>query len=217
MPVSYPWCEYNAPMSHYPVPAQPAEAEIEVKKSRFIARAAKVETREQGLQIVEQAKLDFPDARHHCWAYVLGHPVNSSSAAMSDAGEPSGTAGKPILNVLQHKGVGDVIIVVIRYFGGVKLGAGGLVRAYSGAAQAVMDVLPLEQQRAMTHYQLRCDFSQEQVLRLWVQQHAAEILQVEYGEGVLVELQCPDEARSLLQAFIAAHGMLLIEPSPGAQ
>ncbi len=124
----------------YPTPAQFIETETEVKKSRFIARATKVTDRQSAIAFVEQAKQDYPGARHHCWAYLLGNPASASSAAANDAGEPSGTAGKPILNVIQHKGVGDVIVVVIRYFGGIKLGAGGLVRAYSGAAEAVMSM-----------------------------------------------------------------------------
>jgi len=102
------------------------EAQYTVKKSRFIARVVPIGSREDALAAVAVAKRDYPDARHHCWAYLLGEPGDARSAGMSDDGEPAGTAGKPILNVLQHGKFGDVLVVVIRYFGGIKLGAGGL-------------------------------------------------------------------------------------------
>ena len=111
------------------------------QKSRFISRAGCVTSKDEAKLFVHQCRLDYEDAGHYCWAYLLGNPDRASSAAMSDDGEPSGTAGKPILNVLQHKNVGDIMVVVVRYFGGVKLGAGGLVRAYSSSAQLVMDKL----------------------------------------------------------------------------
>jgi uncharacterized YigZ family protein len=183
------------------------EAEIEIKKSRFIARAAKVTERAAALAFVEQAKRDFPDARHHCWAYLLGDPDSAASAAMNDAGEPSGTAGKPILNVIQHKGVGDVVVVVIRYFGGIKLGAGGLVRAYSGAAQAAMSILPLAQARPVEAVELSLDFAKEQLLRHWAEQHEAELLQVDYGEQVQLRLSVPQDALDELGVFCAAQGV----------
>ena len=143
----------------YPTPARTVETESEVKKSRFIARAANVSSRQEALAFVEQAKCDYPDARHHCWAYLLGNPSSAASAAQNDDGEPAGTSGRPILNVIQHKGVGDVVVVVIRYFGGIKLGAGGLVRAYSGAAESCMSILPLEQAIPMQQVTLNMDFS----------------------------------------------------------
>lgn len=191
----------------YPTPAGTVEAETEVKKSRFIARAAKVTERAAALAFVEQAKRDFPDARHHCWAYLLGNPEAVSSAAANDAGELSGTAGRPILNVIQHKGVGDVVVVVSRYFGGIKLGAGGLVRAYSGAAEAAMSILPLEQARPVKDVELSLDFAKEQLLRHWAEQHEAELLQVDYGEQVRLRLSVPQDALDELGAFCAAQGI----------
>ncbi|HHJ80647.1 MAG TPA: YigZ family protein [Candidatus Tenderia electrophaga] len=191
----------------YPTPAQSMQAEIEVKKSRFIARASKVSDRQGAMAFVEQSRLDYPDARHHCWAYLLGNPASASSAAANDAGEPSGTAGKPILNVIQHKGVGDVIVVVIRYFGGIKLGAGGLVRAYSGAAEAVMSMLPLEQAVPMQVVSLSLDFAKEQLLRHWVGQHEALILNVDYAQQVLMQLSVPDVVVGELTAFCAAQSI----------
>ncbi|MGM0594063.1 MAG: YigZ family protein [Pseudomonadota bacterium] len=192
-------------MCTYPTPADTVETEIEVKKSRFIARATKAGSREEALAFIEEAKRDFPDARHHCWAYLLGNPESASSAAQSDDGEPSGTAGKPILNVVQHKGVGDVVVVVIRYFGGVKLGAGGLVRAYSGAAEAAMSTLAVARAVAMQPLTLLMDFAKEQPVRHWLAQHGGELVQVAYAEQVVMDVSVAQESREALTAFCEAH------------
>lgn len=200
-----------SPAQGYAVPAQPLEVETEVKKSRFIARAACVTNREQAMAMVAQARRDYPDARHVCWAYLVGNPKAASNAAMNDDGEPGGTAGKPILNVIQHKGIGDVMVVVIRYFGGIKLGAGGLTRAYSGAAEAVLSQLPLMQQVVRESAVVVCAFSQEQLLRHWAGQHEAEVGDTEYAQQVTVQLLLPVEQLDTLRAFCAANAMIIRE------
>ena len=149
----------------YAVPAELFEHEVQLKRSRFIARVVHVQDREEVNAAVARARRDYPDARHHCWAYILGAPQDARNAGMNDDGEPAGTAGKPILNVLQHGLVGDVLVIVIRYFGGVKLGAGGLVRAYSGVTQQALDLLPCVTPIATSRCQLRAAFSDEQPLR----------------------------------------------------
>ncbi|WEJ62649.1 IMPACT family protein [Thiomicrorhabdus lithotrophica] len=90
----------------YPIPTQQTVAEIEIKKSRFIAYARGIDSRSEGMAWLDEIKAQYPDARHHCWAYLIGNPACAANAGMGDDGEPSGTAGKPILNVLNHKGVG---------------------------------------------------------------------------------------------------------------
>jgi uncharacterized YigZ family protein len=129
----------------YPIPAQPTQVEQTIKRSRFISDIAHAPTRAAAVAFIQLVKTRQPEARHHCWAYIAGHPEHSVERASSDDGEPQGTAGKPMLNVLQHKGIGEVVVVVSRYFGGIKLGAGGLVRAYSSAVQQAMDALTLTQ------------------------------------------------------------------------
>ena len=168
----------------YPIPKEQARAEIEIKKSRFIAYAKGIESRESGMLWLADLKLQYPDARHHCWAYLLGNPTCATNAGMGDDGEPSGTAGKPILNVLNHKNVGDIMVVVIRYFGGIKLGAGGLTRAYSQATQAVMEVLSTEQQVVMVRLKVSCDFSQEQQIRHLLELQKGRLIKVEYLQRV---------------------------------
>lgn len=178
----------------YLIPHAPIEQVYEVKKSRFIARIDYAGNREQALRILEQAKIDYPDARHHCWAYLIGDPKAPKTIAASDDGEPSGTAGKPILNVLQHKNVGDLILVVIRYFGGIKLGAGGLVRAYSSAALLAMDHLPTKEYNEMIMLDVSADFATEQLLRHWLTLHDGKVLSVNYSHQVnlMIELKCED-------------------------
>jgi uncharacterized YigZ family protein len=189
-------------MSSYLIPANPIIIEYEIKKSRFIAKVAPIADRVEAMQLLDQAKREYSDARHHCWAYVLGNQV---SAAMSDDGEPSGTAGKPILNVLQHKHVGDIMLIVIRYFGGIKLGAGGLVRAYSTAAQMAMDVLPLREQVNLLQVDVCCEFSKEQLFRHWAGGHKAIVLDVQYSQKVTLRLAMPEHQIANLTAFCESN------------
>lgn len=185
----------------YLVPTQSIETELIIKKSRFIARAGKAADRADAMRFVERARNDYTDASHHCWAYVLGSPDQARGAAMSDDGEPSSTAGKPILNVIQHKQVGDIIVVVTRYFGGIKLGAGGLVRAYSNAAQKVMDRLPTVKHVHTACRRLRIDYAQEQSLRHWLSRHGGSLIECEYEDSITCEVKFPaDECGALLDA-----------------
>lgn len=191
-------------MTSYPVPHQATEVCYEIKKSRFIARLCPATDREQALSALAQAKVDYPDARHHCWAYQLGSPQSPHAVAMSDDGEPSGTAGKPILNVIQHKGIGNVMLVVIRYFGGIKLGAGGLVRAYSKAAQLAFDNLSTVQHIEYDRVDVLCHFADEQPLRHWLEQHNAYIEAVQYQQQVQLTVAMDDALLASLDAYLAS-------------
>lgn len=106
--------------------------EIVEKKSRFIAEVHPVTSEEEAMEILEQTRKQYWDARHHCWAYIIGR--NPAAERMSDDGEPAGTAGKPILEVIRGRELTNVLVIVTRYFGGTLLGTGGLVRAYTSAA-----------------------------------------------------------------------------------
>ena len=196
----------------YSVPARTVETATEIKKSRFIARATRVTTRDEAMDFLEQARRDYPDARHHCWAYLLGDPASAASAAMNDDGEPAGTAGKPIMNVIQHKAIGDVMVVVIRYFGGVKLGAGGLVRAYSGATESALSTLPVEQRVPMVQVHLSLDFAQEQAVRHWAAKHGGEIGTPEYSQTVSLTITLSVASLAELESFCAAHGIACTRP-----
>lgn len=195
----------------YAVPAGELEREIEIKKSRFIARAGRVGSRDEAMAFLKRARGDYPEARHHCWAYLLGTPEAARNAAMNDDGEPSGTAGKPILNVIQHKGVGDVMVVVVRYFGGVKLGAGGLVRAYSGAAEAVLSALPVSRRVPTVDVVTEMDFAHEQAMRRWAAEHGAKVAPPAYREKVSLPITLPEGAQDELQAFCSARGIVILK------
>ena len=192
----------------YPTPAGPVDRELIINKSRFIAWLRPVQDRDQAQAVLEQARARYPDASHHCHAWLIGDP-RSGQGAMNDDGEPSGTAGKPIFNVIQHKGVGDVMVVVSRYFGGVKLGAGGLVRAYAGAAEAVLSAMEVVEQVPESAFTLTLGFADEQPLRHWCDQHDARLDGVDYGQGVTARLTVADAAESELRAFCAAQGIAL--------
>ena len=186
----------------YPTPAEFCQFELEIKKSRFIACAQKVINRDEAMAFLAQTRAQYQDARHHCWAYQIGHPKSPSNAAMSDDGEPSGTAGKPILHVLQHKGVGDVMVIVIRYFGGIKLGAGGLVRAYSNACEKVMSQLLIEQAVIEQEFTFEIDFAKEQLVRHWLSGHQGRVVAITYGQNVKMTIAIEQQSVLLLKPFL---------------
>ena len=198
---------------NYQVPAATLENEYVVKKSRFIARLVPVTSREAVNLAVQQARDDYPSARHHCWAYLLGKPADAGSAGMHDDGEPAGTAGRPILNVLQHGHLGDALVIVIRYFGGIKLGAGGLVRAYSSATQQVLDLAPVQTVRELLSCTVTGDFSAEQGLRHFLRGAEGELLAVDYTEAVIIDLAIPAVNFDALAEFCAVHAIELVPHS----
>ena len=123
----------------YFIPARKIWIEQEIKRSRFIATIGHAQGREEAQRFIIEAKEQWPGANHYCWAFVAGDPAKTQDIGMSDGGEPQGTAGRPILNVLRHSGIGEVASVVIRHFGGIRLGTGGLVRAYAGSVQKALE------------------------------------------------------------------------------
>ena len=184
-------------------------ARLEIKKSEFIAYAYPVHTREQAMFHVEQLKVKYPDARHWCWAYIIGDPDNTTSAGFDDDGEPSGTAGRPILNVLQHKSIGNIIIIVVRYFGGIKLGAGGLTRAYAGSAQAAVDQMQLCPYIAMAQVQIVANFANESQCRYVVESLNGTIDDVAYSKEVLLSITIAEADIKTLKTELAMSGKVL--------
>ena len=128
--------------ARYPVPAQQHRVEQVIDRSRFICTVARVQSREEAQAFIKAMNAEFPDATHNCWAYVVGAPGSTDRVGMSDDGEPHGTAGRPMLTVLLHSGIGEIASVVTRYYGGTKLGTGGLVKAYGGAVQEALADMP---------------------------------------------------------------------------
>jgi uncharacterized YigZ family protein len=126
----------------YPIPAGPHRVDQTIRRSRFITTLAPAPTAVAAHAFIDAIRLEFPDATHNCWAFAAGPPGATAAVGMSDDGEPHGTAGRPILEALLHSGVGEVAAVVTRYYGGVKLGKGGLQRAYSGGVKHALETLP---------------------------------------------------------------------------
>ncbi|MBI0425732.1 IMPACT family protein [Psychrobacter sp. NG27] len=185
---------------------------LEIKKSEFIAYAYPVTSREQAMFHVEQLRGEYTDACHFCWAYIVGDPDNTTSAGFDDDGEPSGTAGRPILNVLQHKLIGNVIIIVVRYFGGIKLGAGGLTRAYAGSAQAVVDEMILSPYIPMTQIQILTAFATEAQCRYVVDSLNGSIDNVAYSKQVTLTVTVAEVDIDSLKERLAMDGRVLDKP-----
>ena len=179
-------------MDRYPIPARETRTEIQVLNSRFIATAAPVFSVEEAKAFVTRIRDEFADATHNVPAYLVGYGA-SVVAHCTDDGEPSGTAGRPALTVLRGSGLGDVAVVVTRYFGGTKLGTGGLVRAYSDAVRAVLDILP-RAEKVPTHTVLVvADYTFFERVRLAVDAHRGEILDEEFAADVTVTARFPIE------------------------
>ena len=125
--------------NRYAIPAGRQRFEEEIRRSRFITTVAHTPTVEDARRFIAAQRTRYADASHNCWAYLIGPPGSTSQVGMSDDGEPHGTAGRPMLTVLEHADIGDIAVVVTRYFGGTLLGKGGLVKAYGGGVQYAIE------------------------------------------------------------------------------
>ncbi len=172
----------------YPIPAAEARAEIEVKNSRFVATAVPAFTVEEAKAFIARIKAECSDATHNVPAFLVGFG-NSVTAHCNDDGEPSGTAGRPILAVLQGSGLGDIAVVVTRYYGGTKLGTGGLVRAYGDAAKAVLDILPRAEKVPTHTTMLALPYSLLEQVRLLVGEWNGRILDEQFAADITMTMQ----------------------------
>jgi uncharacterized YigZ family protein len=172
-------------MKRHPIPAQEERTEIRVLNSRFIATAAPVFSVDEAKAFVARIRAEFSDASHNVAAYLVGHGA-SVIAHCHDDSEPSGTAGRPSLAVLRGSGLGDVAVVVTRYFGGTKLGTGGLVRAYSDAVRTVLEILPRAEKVATHTIVVAAPYSFFERIRLAVEAHHGQILEEDFASDVTV-------------------------------
>lgn len=167
--------------------------EIEEKKSRFIAHVAPVGTEEEALAFIEAKKKQFWDARHNCYAYVLGE--QAQTMRFSDDGEPTGTAGRPILEVLVGSGIRNIIVVVTRYFGGTLLGTGGLVRAYTKAAQAGIAASVVRTMCCGFEMSIVTDYNGIGKVQYLLGAKGISTEDADYGEQVTVRVNIPYEEK----------------------
>ncbi|WP_194762237.1 IMPACT family protein [Microbacterium sp. UFMG61] len=199
--------------------AVPVQNEIIIKKSRFIATVEPVASVEDADAVIARVRRQWWDARHNCTAMVTG--LLGDQARSSDDGEPSGTAGVPMLEVLRRRELTDLVAVVTRYFGGVKLGAGGLVRAYSTAVSQALDLAALVRRRSLT--QVTIDVSHadagrfDNLLRDWVLHHGATLGEPRYGALATLEAWVPAEQLDRLADDIAAASAGAVVPVIGGE
>ncbi|MCW8892753.1 MAG: YigZ family protein [Deltaproteobacteria bacterium] len=179
--------------SRYPIPAEPCRCIVEVQRSRFITTIEQAESPEAALQFISRVKQEYPDANHNCWAYLIGSPGSTDRIGLSDDGEPHGVAGKPMLTTLQHAGIGDIAVVVSRYFGGIKLGKGGMVKAYTLAVQTALEQLSVTDKIDWAELSLCFAYPLLSPIEQLLPEFEAEIIGRNFTEQILLRLKLPAE------------------------
>lgn len=185
----------------YLIPSMAISFKEEIKKSLFITYLANTPDIPHAKQYIAQIKQQHHDARHHCWAFVAGNPSNSMVLGFSDDGEPSGTAGKPILAQLMGSGIGEITAVVVRYFGGTKLGTGGLVKAYGGGVQQALTQLPTEIRKITQKLYLTLDYSLMSIVSTLMVQYDALQVHIDFNEQINMIIEV--ETRLVAQFTLA--------------
>lgn len=195
-------------MPRYPVPAaSPAEphcSETVVRRSRFLAQCARAASPAEARAFVEAVRGRWPDATHNCWAFAAGAPGDTARIGSSDDGEPHGTAGRPMLQVLLHSGVGEICVVVTRWFGGVKLGTGGLVRAYQDAVRENLAGLPRVERVPQKVAELVLDYAHLDALRRQLPALEAVVEAEDYAARASLRVRLPAERAAALADVLAA-------------
>ncbi len=196
-------------MDSYYVPSLPGlsffRQERVIKRSRFLVSLGHADGAAIAKRFIDSVKREFPDASHNCWAFVAGAPGDTASVGYSDDGEPHGTAGRPMLTILLHSGIGEIVAVITRYFGGIKLGTGGLVRAYQDTTRLGLEKLPLRMYRASQALKITIHYPHVTPLRRLLAARQAEITREIFTDTVAYEIQVPlDDMSTLKQAVIEA-------------
>ncbi|WP_310569120.1 YigZ family protein [Gemmatimonas sp.] len=177
--------------ARYPVPAQQHRVEQVIDRSRFICTVARVQSSEEAQAFIKAMNAEFPDATHNCWEYVVGAPGSTDRVGMSDDGEPHGTAGRPMLTVLLHSGVGEIAAVVTRYYGGTKLGTGGLVKAYGSVVQEALAHMPRAERVDTVDVTVRVGYGAIGALQqLWLD-FEAELLEQRFEVDAVFSIRVP--------------------------
>ncbi|WP_133405233.1 YigZ family protein [Parashewanella tropica] len=187
----------------YAIPAQEFVLEEEIKKSRFITILFRCQSEQELKLALTNARRDYPDARHYCWAFVGGAPKEMVNCGSSDDGEPSGSAGRPMLAVLQGADIGEIGAIVVRYFGGIKLGVGGLVRAYSGGIKRGLPQLETDIQLLKDEATITCDYAQLSDVEYVCNKYQTTIEGKEFSEQVVLNLAVPKSQKSALTQDIS--------------
>lgn len=171
-------------MTEYLIPSEESFAEVEVKRSRFLVTVRPITSSDEMKRFVKEKRAEHPKANHNCWAMISGAPSNSNGYGFSDDGEPNGCAGKPIFTVLQYSGIGQIGVVVTRYFGGIKLGTGGMVKAYTEAAKVGVESIVSTPYSPMEELRITITYAQEPHLRHILEQEELGNIRFEYDQSV---------------------------------
>lgn len=185
-------------MTEYYIPTASSVTEFTEKRSRFIGHVWRVETEEEARTCIEETRKKHYDARHNCWCYIL----KDGPVRYSDDGEPQGTAGQPMLNVFQREGITNVCCVVTRYFGGILLGAGGLVRAYTQSAKDALDEAGISVVRRWVAMEIPCTYAQFEGMRREAESFGGVVENVDYGADVVLSALLPEERAAEFSAHI---------------
>lgn len=201
--------------SRYLIPSRPHRVEEVILKSRFITVAGHAPDSESARAFLDRIRDEFPDATHHCWAFVAGPPGSTLSIGMSDDGEPHGTAGRPMLTALLHGGVGEIVAVCVRYYGGTKLGTGGLSRAYSGGVKLLLETLPTEQRVERVNLRVVVDYGSVDALQRLLGEAEATVECQDFGEDVEFLVAVPLEHSETLAEAVAGitRGRGIVRPA----
>lgn len=207
-------CQFAA--MAYQVLSAPHEAELIVNRSRFICHLERVASIEAAQAVIQVERERFPDATHHCYAFVVGPAGSTARVGQSDDGEPHGVAGRPMLNILLHSGVGEVACVVTRYFGGIKLGRGGMLRAYSQSVKDALETAPLEAFRELDTVELQVSYALAESLKRLYPDFEAELIDEQFAAEVRHSLRLPAAQRSGLDVAIRdlSKGQLALPGDP---
>lgn len=194
--------------TRYRIPTGRQTAEQVISRSRFVCSLAHAGTAEAAQAFIREIREQWPDSRHHATAWVAGPPGSTAHVGLSDDGEPHGTAGRPMLNVLLHSDVGEIVAVVTRWFGGVKLGTGGLARAYAGTVELALQDLPTTIRMETVLLDLAFGYPRIDVIQRLLPQFEATTVAEEYLDVVRARVRVPVSARDALCVAIqdATHG-----------
>lgn len=179
--------------NRYPIPAELFRCEIEVKHSRFITTVVSTDTPEAALTFISDIKQEFPDATHNCWTYLIGPPGSTDRVGLSDDGEPHGVAGKPMLTTIQHSGLGDITAVVTRYFGGTKLGKGGMVKAYTLAVKTAIEQLKVAEKIDWAELTVYFDYPFLDSIERLLPDYEVILEEKQFAEKICLQLKLPAE------------------------
>jgi len=171
----------------------------EIKKSRFLTFISPAQGKEAAMAFLAEIKVLHKDARHHCWVYIGGSPHDSVNMGCSDDGEPKGTAGKPMLAVLKGALVGEMVAVVVRYSGGIKLGTGGLVRAYSNGLQQLCPVMSKTEKRFFQQFQIQCNYAQMASIEQLLTTISGRVINIDYQQDVVAIIEVDKEQVTLFK------------------